>query len=183
MIRRPPRSTRTDTLFPYTTLFRSGHLHAARGNPVVGLRPRERPGGVAQLLSGQECYGSDLICKVDSYDYIVVGAGSAGCVLANSLSANGAHSVLLLEAGGDDRRFWVQVPIGYGKPDYQRAVNWIYMTEDVPGLDHRPSYWPRGKVLGGSSSIHAMVYLRANGRVYAHCAAPRHPGRGVTAII
>ena len=96
------------------------------------------------------------------YDYIIVGAGSAGCVLANRLSASGRHSVLLLEAGGTDRRLYVQMPIGYGKSYYDPSVNWKYLTEPVPGLGERTSYWPRGKVLGGSSAINAMVYVRGH---------------------
>jgi len=98
----------------------------------------------------------------DVHDYIVVGAGSAGCVLANRLSEAGRHRVLLLEAGGSERRFWTQVPIGYGRVYHDERVNWKYETEPVPGLDERASYWPRGRVLGGSSSINAMVYVRGH---------------------
>ncbi len=94
------------------------------------------------------------------YDYIIIGAGSAGCVLTNRLSANDRHKVLVLEAGGSDNKFWIQTPIGYGKTFYDSAVNWMYTTEADPGINHRRSYWPRGKVLGGSSSINAMVYIR-----------------------
>ena len=101
------------------------------------------------------------------FDFIVVGAGSAGCVLANRLSACGRHSVLLLEAGGTDRRLFVQMPIGYGKTYYDERINWKYHTRPVPGLNHRQSYWPRGKVLGGSSSINAMVYVRGHPEDYA----------------
>jgi len=97
---------------------------------------------------------------MSEYDFIIVGAGSAGCVLANRLTANGRHRVLLVEAGGTDRTFWVQMPIGYGKSFYDPRVNWMYMTESDPGLSGRNGYWPRGKVLGGSSSINAMVYIR-----------------------
>lgn len=96
------------------------------------------------------------------YDYIIIGAGSAGCVLANRLSASGRDSVLLLEAGGSDQRLYVQMPIGYGKTYYDASVNWKYLTEPVSGLGQRTSYWPRGKVLGGSSSINAMVYVRGH---------------------
>ncbi len=96
------------------------------------------------------------------YDYIIVGAGSAGSVLANRLSASGIHSVLVLEAGGSDRKAFVQVPIGYGKTYYDKRVNWKYQTEPEQQLDNRPSYWPRGKVMGGSSSINAMVYVRGH---------------------
>ena len=94
------------------------------------------------------------------FDFIVVGAGSAGCVLAERLSANGRYSVLVLEAGGSDRRFFIQMPLGYGKTFYDPAVNWMYAAEADPGLNGQQDYWPRGKVLGGSSSINAMVYIR-----------------------
>lgn len=93
---------------------------------------------------------------------MIVGAGSSGCVLADKLSANGKHSVLVLEAGGTDLRFWVQVPLGYGKTFYDKAINWAYVTEPDPGLNGQQDYWPRGKILGGSSSINAMVYIRGN---------------------
>jgi len=94
------------------------------------------------------------------YDFIVVGAGSAGCVVASRLAEDGRHRVLLLEAGPSDRRMWVQIPIGYGKTFYDRRLNWMYVTEPIPGLADRVNYWPRGKLLGGSSSINAMVYIR-----------------------
>ena len=101
---------------------------------------------------------------MSDYDYIILGAGSAGCVLANRLSLDPSNRVLLLEAGGTDRRFFIQMPIGYGKTYHQKAVNWMYVTEPSPDADNKPSYWPRGKVLGGSSSINAMVYVRGNPR-------------------
>ena len=94
------------------------------------------------------------------FDFVIVGAGSAGCVLANRLTESGKYSVLLLEAGGTDKRFWIQTPIGYGKTFFDPAVNWMYTTEPVKGLNGQTSYWPRGKVIGGSSSINAMVYIR-----------------------
>ena len=100
------------------------------------------------------------------FDYIIVGAGSAGSVLANRLSADGRRRVLVLEAGGTDRRFWVQVPIGYGKAFYDARVNWKYTSEDVPEQYGQTSYWPRGKVLGGSSAINAMVYVRGHAQDY-----------------
>lgn len=95
-----------------------------------------------------------------SYDYVIVGAGSAGCVLANRLSENGRYSVCILEAGGSDRKFWVQTPLGYGKTFRDERINWMYQAEPSPGMNGRSSYWPRGKLLGGSSSINAMVYVR-----------------------
>jgi len=97
-----------------------------------------------------------------SYDFIIVGAGSAGCVLAERLSLNGRHSVLVLEAGGTDRRFYVQMPLGYGKLFYDPAVNWMYRAEPDPGLAGTADHWPRGRILGGSSSINAMVWIRGH---------------------
>jgi choline dehydrogenase len=102
----------------------------------------------------------DVQCRDDEFDYIIVGAGSAGCVLANRLTACGKYRVLLLEAGGSDRNIWVQMPLGYGRTFFDPKVNWMYNTEEDSGLNGRSAYWPRGKVLGGSSSINAMVYIR-----------------------
>jgi choline dehydrogenase len=113
---------------------------------------------------------------LDAFDYIVVGAGSAGCVLAERLSANPAHRVLVLEAGGDDRRFWVKTPIGYGKTFYHPTLNWRYTAEPDPGLGGRATYWPRGKVLGGSSSINALVYSRGRPADYDDWCAAGNPG-------
>jgi len=97
---------------------------------------------------------------VDSFDYIIVGAGTAGCVLADRLSASGRDRVLVLEAGGSDNRFWIKTPIGYGFTFADPKVNWKYQTSASPGLNGRTMYWPRGRVVGGSSSINAMVYCR-----------------------
>ena len=101
-----------------------------------------------------------------TFDYIIAGAGSAGCVLANRLTANGKHRVLLLEAGGSDRRFFVQMPLGYGKTFYDKTCNWMYQAEPDPGLNGQRDYYPRGKILGGSSSINAMVYIRGAAEDY-----------------
>jgi choline dehydrogenase len=97
---------------------------------------------------------------VESFDYIIIGAGTAGCVLAERLSAGGRDRVLVLEAGGSDRRFWIKTPIGYGRTFADPAVNWKYQTLPNPGLNGRSIYWPRGRVVGGSSSINALVYCR-----------------------
>jgi choline dehydrogenase len=94
------------------------------------------------------------------FDYVIVGAGSAGCVLANRLSADGATRVLLLEAGPRDVNPWIHVPLGYGKLFNVPAVNWMYQSEPEPELNGRRIYTPRGKVLGGSSSINGLVYIR-----------------------
>ena len=103
-----------------------------------------------------------------SFDYIVVGAGSAGCVLANRLTASGRHRVLLLEAGGHDRHLWIHIPLGYGKLFADSRVNWLYKTEPEPELDNRQVIQPRGKVLGGSSSINGLLYLRGQPADYDH---------------
>lgn len=98
----------------------------------------------------------------ENFDYVIVGGGSAGAVLANRLSEDARCRVLLLEAGGSDRSFWIRTPIGYGKIFYDARFNWKYTTEPEPALNGRRIYWPRGKVLGGSSSINAMVYVRGH---------------------
>ncbi len=110
------------------------------------------------------------------FDYIIVGAGSAGCVLANRLTTSGRHRVLLLEAGGSDERFWIRTPIGYGRIFYDPSVNWMYVAEADPGIAGRESYWPRGKVLGGSSSINAMVFIRGEPDDFDDWAAAGNPG-------
>jgi choline dehydrogenase len=103
---------------------------------------------------------------VTEYDYVIVGAGSAGCVLANRLSADRKNSVLLLEAGPEDKNLWIHVPLGYGKLFKEKAVNWMYQTEPEPGLNGRAVFQPRGKVLGGSSSINGLLYFRGQHEDY-----------------
>ena len=100
------------------------------------------------------------------FDYIVVGAGSAGCVLANRLTADGKYSVLLLEAGPRDTNPWIHIPLGYGRLFKEHAVNWMYQTEPEPGLNGRNVFQPRGKVLGGSSSINGLLYVRGQHQDY-----------------
>jgi choline dehydrogenase len=100
------------------------------------------------------------------YDYIIVGAGSAGCVLANRLTADGKYSVLLLEAGPRDTNPWIHIPLGYGRLFKEKAVNWMYQTEPEPGLNGRNVFQPRGKVLGGSSSINGLLYVRGQHEDY-----------------
>jgi len=103
-----------------------------------------------------------------SFDYIIVGAGSAGCVLANRLTASGRHRVLLLEAGGHDRNIWIHIPLGYGKLFSNPKVNWLYTTEPEPELNNRRVIQPRGKVLGGSSSINGLLYIRGQHEDFDH---------------
>lgn len=102
------------------------------------------------------------------FDYIIVGAGSAGCVLANRLTANGRHRVLLLEAGGPDSNIWIHIPLGYGKLFSNPKVNWLYTTEPEPELNNRRVIQPRGKVMGGSSSINGLLYIRGQHEDYDH---------------
>ena len=113
-----------------------------------------------------------------TFDYVIVGAGTAGCLLANRLSADPTARVALLEAGGDDDYIWVHVPVGYlyciGNP----RTDWLYKTEPAAGLNGRSLIYPRGKVLGGCSSINGMIYMRGQARDYEHWAALGNPGWG-----
>jgi len=115
---------------------------------------------------------------MQTFDYIVVGSGSAGSVVAERLSASGRHSVLVLEAGGTDRRFFVQMPLGYGKTFFDPEVNWNYAAEPDPGLAGNKDHWPRGKILGGSSSINAMVWIRGAAEDFDAWRDAGNPGWG-----
>src|SRR6266545_2883604 len=102
------------------------------------------------------------------YDYIIVGAGSAGCVLANRLSADAGSRVLLLEAGGKDNWIWFHVPVGYLFAIGNPRADWMFKTEPEAGLNGRSLNYPRGKVIGGSSAINAMIYMRGQAADYDH---------------
>ncbi|NBF06021.1 choline dehydrogenase [Pseudomonas sp. Fl5BN2] len=111
-----------------------------------------------------------------TYDYIIAGAGAAGCILANRLSASGQYSVLLLEAGGKDSSFWFKIPVGFAKMYYNPTFNWMYYSQPQKQLADRAIYAPRGKVQGGSGSINAMIYVRGQAHDFDDWAAAGNPG-------
>jgi choline dehydrogenase len=115
---------------------------------------------------------------IEEADYVVIGAGTAGCVVASRLSEDPWTKVALLEAGGSDLSIWIQLPIGYGRTFFDKRINWMYETQAVPSLGGRTSYWPRGKVVGGSGSINAMVHVRGFPHDYDTWAAAGNPGWG-----
>ncbi len=104
----------------------------------------------------------------ETFDFIIVGAGSAGCVLANRLTASGRHRVLLLEAGPSNWHPWLRIPLGFGRLFTDRRYNWCYATEPQPGCHDREIIAPRGKVLGGSSSINGLIYIRGQAEDFNH---------------
>ena len=114
--------------------------------------------------------------ETTEYDYIIVGAGTAGCVLANRLSADPQTQVLMLEAGDKDNFFWIDIPVGYLYTIANPRTDWCYQTEPDPGLNNRRIGYARGKVLGGSSSINAMIYMRGQQSDYDYWAALGNDG-------
>lgn len=105
--------------------------------------------------------------SIEEFDYVVVGAGSAGCAVAARLAEDQGVRVLLLEAGPKDRNIWIHIPIGYGKTMFDKSVNWQFYSEPEPHLNERRVYQPRGKVLGGSSSINGLIYIRGDAEDFA----------------
>jgi choline dehydrogenase len=120
---------------------------------------------------------------VESFDFIIVGAGSAGCVLAHRLSADPANKVLLLEAGGKDWSPWLHIPVGYFKTMHNPAFDWCYLTEPDPGIADRRLQWPRGKVLGGSSALNGLIYVRGQAEDYDRWAELGNPGWGFEDVL
>jgi choline dehydrogenase len=114
--------------------------------------------------------------QATSFDYVIVGAGSAGCVLANRLSADGRHSVLLLEAGPRDTYPWIHIPIGYAKTMFHPVLNWGFYTDPEPTMNGRKVYWPRGRTLGGSSAINGLISIRGQREDYDAWAAAGNAG-------
>ena len=112
------------------------------------------------------------------FDYIIVGGGSSGCVLANRLSEDPNNSVCLIEAGSKDKSPWIHLPIGYAKTMWDPKVNWKFQTEPDPGMNHRQIYWPRGKTLGGSSSINGLIFIRGQKEDYDGWRDLGNPGWG-----
>lgn len=119
----------------------------------------------------------------NTVDYIVVGAGSAGCVLASRLSENGKYTVCLIEAGPRDRNLWIHIPIGYGKTMFHKTLNWGFHTDPDVNMLGRRIYWPRGRTLGGCSSINGLIYIRGQREDYDRWESLGNPGWGWDACL
>ncbi|MEY4363039.1 MAG: hypothetical protein RLZZ24_391, partial [Pseudomonadota bacterium] len=117
------------------------------------------------------------------FDFIVVGAGSSGCALAGRLSEDPKVRVLLLEAGPSDDSLWIHLPIGYGKTMWDKTYNWCFETDPDPNMNNRRIYWPRGKTLGGSSSINGLIYIRGQREDFDHWQAMGNPGWGYDDVL
>lgn len=117
-----------------------------------------------------------MAASITRFDYVIVGAGSAGCVLANRLSEGARHTVLLLEAGPRDTYPWIHIPIGYAKTMFHPVLNWGFYTEPEPTMNGRKVYWPRGRTLGGSSAINGLIVIRGQRADYDGWAASGNAG-------
>src|SRR5579871_1822662 len=128
------------------------------------MEGRGKPGGAT--LYGRK---TEMTGRLEGdFDYIVVGAGTAGCIVANRLSADQAKRVLILEAGGSDNWIWFHIPVGYLFAIGNPRSDWMFRTEPEPGLNGRSLAYPRGKVIGGSSAINAMISMRGHAADYDH---------------
>src|SRR6187401_1422551 len=156
--RRPSRSPPSNDCHPGRAEREPGSINTGQSN-----EPR-----ISWLwVPDSRCAASGMTASgMDAFNFIIVGAGSAGCVLANRLTASGRHKVLLLEAGGEDRNIWIHVPLGYGKNFSNPQINWLYETEPEPECHGRRVIQPRGKVMGGSSSINGLMYVRGQAQDY-----------------
>ena len=117
------------------------------------------------------------------FDYIIVGAGSAGCVLANRLSASGRHRVLLLEAGEDDRWMWIRIPAGIAHILTGDRAIWRFQTEPDEKVGGRGIFWPRGRALGGSSAVNGMIWVRGDPLEYDHWESLGNPGWSLSEVL
>ena len=152
------------------------HIHHSRiaFGPCVVLDPQPTLATTPVVHGSRTALGRAVNCSLkrvfvlEQYDYVIVGAGTAGCVLANRLSASGEHSVLLVEAGGRDTYFWIDIPVGYLYTIANPRTDWCYQTEPDQGLNGRSIGYARGKGLGGCSSINAMIYMRGQASDYDH---------------
>src|SRR5438445_9077415 len=116
------------------------------------------PWATSTRLTENQSAGGGMSVSRETFDYVIVGAGSAGCVLADRLTEDGRHTVLVLECGGSDRSIYIQMPTALSIPMNMPKYNWFYHSEPEPNLGGRRMHTPRGKVLGGSSSINGLVY-------------------------